>query len=411
MHSMVEGYSGPSETPLHHPAGGPPPHSTNGEEKMNSDPYGAFVDRDSAASFGTGPLAGVTAGIKSNIAVKGLPRTGGMAHLRGAIASEDAAVVAKLRASGAAILGSLNMHEAALGATTDNAFYGRTHNPHRIGYSPGGSSGGSGAAVAAGLCDLALGTDTLGSVRIPAAYCGIYGLKPTSGAIDDTGMLFLDARFDSIGPLARDLDMIARAWAVIGNGGKEGDFARLLTLRDLAGVECQPAVLEGYHAALAAIDLPHGEIDLPADPTTIRTTALASAGRALIADLGANRAAASAELKSILLAVEAMPENPALLSATRRSLIEALGDDGVLLMPTTPHAAFAHGTRAPASQADFTGLASIAGLPALALPSGRDANDLPVSVQLVGPAGSELRLIALARQLDRALNAYAPPTH
>ncbi len=371
----------------------------------------AFVDFDRNAAFGTGPLSGATVGIKSNIAVKGLPRTGGMAHLRGTIASEDASVVAKLRSAGAAILGSLNMHEAALGATTDNAFYGRTHNPHRIGYTPGGSSGGSGAAVAAGLCDLALGTDTLGSVRIPAAYCGVYGLKPTHRAIDDNGMLFLDARLDNIGPLARDLDMIERAWAVIGNGGSGGVFARLLTLRDLAGVECQAAVRAGYRAALAAIDLPHSELDLPASPTAIRTAALASAGRALIADLGTNRASASAELKSILLAVEALPENPALLAAIRHALIDALGDDGVLLMPTTPHVAFAHGTRAPATQADFTGLANIAGLPALALPSGRDANGLPVSVQLVGPAGSELRLITLARRLDLALNAYAPPAN
>ena len=377
---------------------------------MNHDPLGAFVDIDPDAAFGTGPLADVTVGVKSNIAVRGLPWTGGMAHLRGNIAREDAPVVAALRRAGAKILGTLNMHEAALGAVTDNAFYGRTHNPHRPGYTPGGSSGGSGAAVAAGLCELALGTDTLGSVRIPAAYCGVYGLKPTHRAIDDAGMLFLDARLDSIGPLARDLAMIERAWAVIGIAGSAAPLSRLVTLRNLAGVECQPAVLDGYQAALGALDLARSEIDLPAGTSAIRTAALASAGRALIADLGDHRVEASDELRSVLSAVEKIPENAGLLAATRAALVDALGSDGVLLMPTTPHGAFAHGTRAPATQADFTGLANVAGLPALALPSGRNADGLPVSVQIMGPAGSEPALIALARQIDLALQAYAPPT-
>ena len=376
---------------------------------MTHDPYNAFINLDPAASFGTGPLCDVTVGAKSNIAIKGLPWTGGMAHRRDVVATQDAPSVAALRAAGAKILGTLNMHEAALGAVTDNAFYGRTHNPHHMGFTPGGSSGGSGAAVAAGLCDLALGTDTLGSVRIPAAYCGVYGLKPTHRAIDDRGMLFLDARFDTIGPLARDMAMIKRAWAVLGNGGSSAPLTRLLTLRDLAGVECEPAVLAAYQAAIVALDMPLAEIDLPANTSTIRTTALASAGRALIVDLCENRAQASSELKGVLQAVERIPENLELLAATRAVLVEALGDDGVLLMPTTPHAAFAHGSRAPATQADFTGLANVAGMPALALPSGRDASGMPVSVQIMGPAACEPALIALARKLDLALNAYAPP--
>ena len=376
---------------------------------MSSDPFNAFVDLDPAASFGVGAMSDVTVGVKSNIAVKGLPWTGGMAHRRGLLAEADAPVVASMRRAGCKILGTLNMHEAALGAVTDNAFYGRTHNPHRIGFTPGGSSGGSGAAVSAALCDVALGTDTLGSVRIPAAYCGVYGLKPTHGAVNDRGMLFVDARFDTIGPLARSMTMIERAWAVIGNGGSTVPPVRLVILRDLAGVDCEPAVLAGYRAAIAALDMPITEIDLPASTSTIRTTALASAARALIADLSSHRAQASDELKGVLLAVEKIPENTELLAATRAGLVEALGDDGVLLMPTTPHAAFAHGKRAPASQADFTGLANVAGLPALALPSGRDASGLPVSVQLMGPAGSEPALIALARELDLSLNAYAPP--
>jgi aspartyl-tRNA(Asn)/glutamyl-tRNA(Gln) amidotransferase subunit A len=129
----------------------------------------------------------------------------------------------------------------------------------------------------------------------------------------------------------------------------------------------------------------------------------------LIAYLGENRATVSPELAFILDAVDSLSENEPLLAATRTAVLDAIGTDGVLIMPTTPHAAFPHDTRAPASQADFTTLANIAGLPAIALPAGRDHDGLPVSVQLVGPAGSETRLIALARILDAALGGYAPP--
>lgn len=150
-------------------------------EKLN-ERLNAFTDIDRSASYANGPLAGITVGVKANIAVRNMPWTAGMEALRNRIAGEDAAVVASLRGAGAAIIGMLNMEEAALGAKTDNPFFGATQNPHQAGYSPGGSSGGSGAAVAAGLCDVALGTDTMGSVRIPAAYCGVYGFKPAQSA-------------------------------------------------------------------------------------------------------------------------------------------------------------------------------------------------------------------------------------
>jgi len=376
-------------------------------------PLNAFVDWDRDARAGAGPLADLTIGIKSNIAVRGLPHTAGMALRRDMVADRDAAVVARLRVNGAAILGSLNMHEAALGATTDNPWFGRAHNPHRIGHTPGGSSGGSGAAVAAGLCDAALGTDTLGSVRIPAAYTGVYGLKPGHGAVDDDGLVPLDRRFDVIGPLARSLDVLARLWVVIGPAdGDDAPFARLVTLDGLGGVALQPGVASAYARAEAAIDLPRGTLALP-DLTAIRLAALAAIARALIADLGEIRIARAAllspELRFLLTALEALPLDAPLLASTRAAIRGALGEDGVLLLPTTPHAAFAHGGTPPASQADFTALASVAGLPALACPAGRDADGLPVSIQLVGPARSERRLITLARRLEPVLGGAVLP--
>ena len=107
------------------------------------------------------------------------------------------------------ILGKLNMHEGALGATTDNPVFGRCMNPVRPGYTPGGSSGGSAAAVAAGLCAGALGTDTMGSVRLPAAYCGVYGFKPSNDAVRSDGVVPLSFTLDCVGPLARSVEDLA----------------------------------------------------------------------------------------------------------------------------------------------------------------------------------------------------------
>lgn len=378
------------------------------------DPFNAFIDLDPRAHGGEGPLAGLTVGVKSNIMVAGLPWTGGMGLYRDRIASRDAAVVTRLRTAGAAILGTVNMHEAALGAHTDNAFYGRTHNPHRHGYTPGGSSGGSGAAVAAGLCDLALGTDTMGSVRIPAAYCGVYGLKPTQGAVSSDGLAFLEPELDAIGPLAASLDVLERAWPIIASDpGQAVTFKRAFVLGRQSEVEVQPAVTAGYEAALRALPLIPETLDLPDSLTDIRMAGLVSAGQWLIADLGAefreDNPGLSDELKFILKITAGMEQRPAVLARTRTALREALGADGVLIMPTAPQVAFAHGTRAPSNQADFTCLANVAGLPALALPSGWSEDGLPVSVQLVGPPGSEPGLIALARQLDNQLQAYHRP--
>jgi len=378
------------------------------------DRWGAFVDLDPAARGGEGPLAGLTVGVKSNIMVKGLPWTGGMGLYRDRIASRDAECVARLRHAGAAILGTVNMHEAALGAHTDNAFYGRTHNPHRHDYTPGGSSGGSGAAVAAGLCDIALGTDTMGSVRIPAAYCGVYGLKPSHGGISEDGLAYLEPSLDCIGPLARDLDVLERAWTVLANNpGEQVLLARALVLKGQGGVAVEPAVEAGFDAAVRALGLPVEALELPERLTDVRMAGLVAAGHWLIADLGPDyrddNPGLSDELKFILKITAGMERRPQVLARTRAALGDALGADGVLIMPTAPQVAFAHGTRAPSNQADFTCLANVAGLPAISLPAGWSEDGLPVGVQLVGPAGTERSLIALARQIDNQLQAYRRP--
>src|SRR5690606_37664441 len=149
------------------------------------------------------PLDGVPVAVKDNVAISGLARPGAIVAYETQIAPADATVVSKLRAAGAVVTGMLNMDEGAFGTTTESPLYGRCRNPLRLDHSPGGSSGGSAAAVAAGLCVASLGTDTLGSVRIPASYCGIVGFKPSHGAIDAGGVLALPPTLDHVGVLAR----------------------------------------------------------------------------------------------------------------------------------------------------------------------------------------------------------------
>ncbi|UVO55909.1 amidase [Sphingomonas sp. SUN039] len=353
--------------------------------------------------------------------VAGLPWTAGMGLFHDRIALRDAEVVARLRAAGAKIPGTLNMHEAALGATTDNAFYGRTENGRRIGYTPGGSSGGSGAAVAAGLCDAALGTDTMGSVRIPAAYNGVYGLKPTHGAVSQDGLAMLEPSLDCIGPLAQDLAVLERVWEAMRSCDSRslGDANvrpssrlllsqehRVLTIANLANVTVQSAVQTAYTRALAAFGQSSLELTLPHPVTDVRLAGFIASGRYLIGELGALRHTRakliSPELHFMLDYAENQEPRPDILADTRTALTDALGTDGILLMPTAPQAAFPHG-RPPANQADFTCLASVAGLPALAIPMGEDEDGMPVGVQIVGPAHSEDRLFAVAEMLDTHL--------
>ncbi len=379
-------------------------------------PLNAFTDFDRAASFGQGPLAGVTVGVKANIAVRGLPWTAGMALHRDRVAQRDAATVAALRGAGAAILGMLNMEEAALGAKTDNPFFGRTHNPHRIGYTPGGSSGGSGAAVAAGLCDIALGTDTMGSVRIPASYCGVYGFKPAQSAVSHDGLELAEPTLDVIGPLARSLDLLERAARLTSEFGEADLPGQPVTLAGLAGVECTADVLAVYERACAALGA-GAAVALPDPPSRVRYAGFIATAQALHAAL----ADAPPEMLSPTLArliaygPRRKPEDRAadaqVLARTAERLNAIVTEHGPLLLPTAPQPAFDHAEPAPANQADFTCLANVANLPAITLPAGTAANGMPIGVQLIGPRGAESGLFALARRLDSHLAAYRQPNH
>ncbi|WP_244971758.1 amidase [Gordonia rubripertincta] len=172
-------------------------------------------ERGSDPAAASGPLAGVRIGVKDNIEVGGVRSTCGSEFFADRVATDDAACVAALKRAGATITSTLNMAEFAVGVTSQNSASGGSINPWDARRVPGGSSGGSGVAVAAGVVDVALGTDTGGSIRLPAACCGVTGLRPSTGVLDMSGIFPVSADFDTVGPLARSATRVRETFAVL----------------------------------------------------------------------------------------------------------------------------------------------------------------------------------------------------
>src|SRR5438552_2876130 len=184
-----------------------------------------------------GIFHGVPVGVKDGTAVAGMPNTSGSKILRDFVPNYDATVVSRLKQSGAIIFGKTNLHEFAWGATTTNPHYGPARNPYDESRIPGGSSGGSGVAVASSMVPVALGEDTGGSIRIPSSFCGLFGIRPTLGRVSRYGVVPLGYSFDTVGPMARDpLDAGLLLQVISGKDSKDAETYRAPSNIDLTSV-------------------------------------------------------------------------------------------------------------------------------------------------------------------------------
>ena len=390
-------------------------------------------------------LEGLTVVLKGNIAVRGWPWQGGLRARQGATADQDAAVVSRLRAAGAVLLAQTTQDEGALGAE-GLALEGPIRNPRDPARSTGGSSGGSAGALAAGLCDLAIGTDTIGSVRIPAALCGIAALKPSYGRVSVRGVLPVHPRFDHVGPMARDIAGVRDLFAVI--AGHDPSSALSVDHQDADGPRSsprpapalplagwrigyaigfddlgpEPAIIDGYNMAIAALR----EAGATLAPIDVRPLGLRRARRAVFALCEhemwrTHRAAMAARPEAYSGRIRAMLEYGASLDGTKlRALDERVtgfqsawaslvtGLDACIT-PTTPGVAFLHDGSPPDGLADLTVIGTAAAVPAVSVPcpapatsSGAALDGLPVGVQVLAMSGADLRALEVAAAIESA---------
>jgi len=355
---------------------------------------------------------GVVVAVKDNIDVRGFVTTVG-SELRPRIpARRDATVVANLRRQGHLIVGKTNLHEWALGHTSANPHFGSVANPRVPGRIPGGSSGGSAAAVAAGLCDWALGTDTGGSIRNPAAFCGVVGLRPSQGLISRRGIFTNSFTFDTVGPMARDVDGVALGLSAMMGRTPGAPVARSLSDLKLAIPEGWVQGLDEPVArawAKATRGLP--EVRLPALMPMFELydhIALPEAAMIQRQDLESSPDSYGADVRARLMKGLGIPAVDYLyalskLASLRRQTRRALQGIDALLVPTAPCAAptLEEALAEPwGPLGRFTRPLSMTGLPVLNLPL--PVQGAPIGIQVVGHFGGEHGLLEVARALERS---------
>lgn len=384
------------------------------------------VDAMVAAGRDPGPLAGVPYGVKDLFDLAGLPTTAGSSlYANAPPAVADAEAVVRLKAAGAIVVATLNMDEFAYGFATINEAYGTTRNPHDPSRLAGGSSGGSAAVVAAGLLPLALGSDTNGSIRVPASLTGTYGLKPTNRDLPLDGVFPFATSFDDIGPFTRSVEDMAAVWEVLSRhcAAPSGQAPSLARLGGRFRENADPDQL----AAIDAIGPGAPLVELPEIARARSAAFLITAyegGNLHREALAADAMAFDPQVRDRLLAGALLPdalyEEAQAFRTEYRARIEALvADYDVLLAPATPTTAplvedpriLIDGALSPA-RADLgihTQPISFTGLPSLAVPLYRPGR-LPIGLQLIGGAGCEADLFAFAAGLEaQGVTGFSPP--
>jgi aspartyl-tRNA(Asn)/glutamyl-tRNA(Gln) amidotransferase subunit A len=445
-------------------------------ERAEHDEWNSFlaIDRDGATARARAidalpsrpPLAGVPIAIKDALSTRDLTTTSGSRILEGFRPIYTATCVARLEAAGAVVIGKTNMDEFAMGSSCENSAFGPTLNPWDTTRVPGGSSGGSAAAVAARQAPWSLGSDTGGSIRQPAALCGIVGMKPTYGAISRYGLIAFASSLDQVGPFARTvrdaalllqmmvgrdpMDSTSLEWTepVVLPTAERLDGVRVGVIEELMGDGIEPGVRAACQAALDRVEdlggtlvpvrLPHAHYGLatyyliaPAECSAnlARFDGIRYGRRALDAgDLLEHYERTRGEgfgpevKRRIMLGTFALASGyyDAYYGRAQRvrtlivqDFAEAFADVDVVASPTSPTVAFPLGERVDDPLAMYlsdvcTIPISLAGLPSLSIPCGT-SEGLPVGLQLAGPALSENRLLEVAHALERAIGFAAEP--
>jgi aspartyl-tRNA(Asn)/glutamyl-tRNA(Gln) amidotransferase subunit A len=408
---------------------------------------------------GRAGIEGVPVGLKDLLSTRGIPTTAGSKILEGFRPIIDADVVEACADAGLVSLGKLNMDEFAMGSSTEHSAYGPTFNPWDTRLVPGGSSGGSAAAVAAGLAPFSLGTDTGGSIRQPAAFCGIVGLKPTYGAVSRYGVVAFASSLDQVGPFGLTVRDTALLYRVIARNDPRdttnvgpGEPVELPTRTDLRGLRLAvptDQLTAGVDAGVMALfeqtvercrslgaevgetTLPHASHGLAAYYLIAPSEASANLARydgvryglrvggGDVHEMYENTRAAGfgAEVKRrIMIGTYALSagyfdayygQAQRVRTLIRRDFAAAFADYDALLLPTAPSVAFAFGAKvddplAMYANDVFTLPVNLAGLPGLSIPCGLDGG-LPVGFQIIGPAFAENRLLEIGHALETAI--------
>jgi len=423
---------------------------------------------DAAVATGTdpGPLAGVPIGLKDLICTRGVPTTCSSRILAGWKPPYDATVVKRLQDAGAVVVGKTNMDEFAMGSSTEHSATGPTRNPHDLSRVPGGSSGGSAAAVAAGFCTLALGSDTGGSIRQPAALCGVVGVKPTYGLVSRYGLVAFASSLDQIGPFARTVADAASALDAIAGGdpadstslpgghpsaasrlGRGVDGLRVGVIAELAGAEgIAPDVARALRRAAEALSAAGAKVEEISVPSV--TYGLSAYYMIAPAEASSNLArydgvryglrVPGRDITEMYMATRSAGFGPEVkrrvmlgtyaLSAGYyeafygkaqkvRTLIirdfeEAYRNFDVLMSPTAPTTAFALGAKVADPLTMYmndvcTIPSNLAGHPAISVPFGKGDDGLPVGAQVLAPALGEPVMFQVAEVLEQAAKAEA----
>ncbi len=421
------------------------------------DRYNAFITTCREAPFSEGALAGVAIAIKDNISTAGIETTCASRILKGYIPPYDAHVIELLRKEGAAIAGKTNMDEFGMGSTTETSAFGPTQNPVDPSRVPGGSSGGSAAALAAGLVPMALGTDTGGSIRCPAAFCGVVGLKPTYGRVSRYGLIAYSSSLEQIGPMARTVEDVSRLMSVIARYDPRDatmldrpydhrpseDIAglRIGVLEEYFGEGVDPRVAERVQSAIGVLEELGADtipVSIPGMRYALSAYYIICTGEASsnLAQLDGIRYGPAVDTRKswheayqdlrqanlgpevrrrIMLGTFALSAGyagryyakaQAARQKIRQEFERAFRDVDVIAGPTMPTVAFRLGEKTdPLSlyHADIlTAPANLAGIPAISVPCGR-VDGLPVGLQVMGRQFEDERVVDTAYAYEQGV--------